>query len=158
MGGCADDDLFAVGYLAGEVQGGEVYASEWAAGEGKYVGHAGAGRGADEAGAAYLSCDVDHHLRWVGGGSVAGRLGRAWGLTGGGWLVGGGLVDGWLGWAGVGCWANYCGACGCGGWAGVGEGFGTGFEEGPGGPGQAEDEEYGQDGDVAWGEGPASVA
>lgn len=55
-------------------------------------------------------------------------------------------------------WLGYRGACGCGGWAGVGERFGAGSEEGPGGPGQAEGEYYGQDCDVAWGEGPAAVA
>lgn len=55
----ADNDLFAVGDLAGEVEGGEVDAAEWAAGKGEYVGHAGAGRRADEAGVADLACYVD---------------------------------------------------------------------------------------------------
>jgi hypothetical protein len=59
----ADDDLLAVGDLAGEVEGGEVDAGEWAAGEGEYVGDAGAGRSMDQAGAAYFAGDVyDHHV------------------------------------------------------------------------------------------------
>lgn len=98
LGGCADDDLFAVGYLAGEVEGGEVYASEWAACEGEDVGYAGACWGADQAGAAYLSCDMYDHWRLTGGGPGAGGLVGAWGLAGAWRLVGGGgLVGGWLG-------------------------------------------------------------
>jgi hypothetical protein len=58
-GWLADEDLFAVGDLAGEVEGGEVDAWERAAGEGEYVGDAGAGGRADQAGAAYLAGDVD---------------------------------------------------------------------------------------------------
>jgi hypothetical protein len=54
----ADDDLFAVGDLAGEVEGGEVYAGQGAASEGEYVGYAGAGGSTDEAGAAYLAGDI----------------------------------------------------------------------------------------------------
>jgi hypothetical protein len=58
-GGLADEDLFAVGDLAGEVEGGEVDAWERAAGEGEDIGHAGAGGRADQAGAAYFAGDVD---------------------------------------------------------------------------------------------------
>jgi hypothetical protein len=60
----ADDDLLAVGDLAGEVEGGEVDAWERAAGEGQYVGDAGAGWGTDQAGAADLAGYVYDHLAW----------------------------------------------------------------------------------------------
>ena len=60
--GLADDDLFAVGDLAGEVERGEVDAREWATGEREYVGDTRTGRRSDEAGAAYLAGDVhDNH-------------------------------------------------------------------------------------------------
>lgn len=63
MGWQAYVDLLAVGYRAGEVEGGEVHTAEGPAGEGEYVGYAGAGRGVDEAGAAYLSGYVHDQLR-----------------------------------------------------------------------------------------------
>jgi len=138
----ADDDLFAVGYLAGEVEGGQVYAAEGAAGEGQYVGYSGAGWGFDQAGAADLTGDMDYDRRLGGrlrGGLGCGRLG--WG----------GLLSGGVG-------LGYGAACRGGGRAGVGDGFGAGSEEGPGDPGQPEDEQDGQDRDVAWGEGPPRVA
>ncbi|GAA1118689.1 hypothetical protein GCM10009630_15560 [Kribbella jejuensis] len=76
----ADDDLFAVRYLAGEVEGGQVDAAECAAGQGEDVGYAGAERGADETGAPYLAGYVDDYellVRWGSG---------AW------WLVEAGLL------------------------------------------------------------------
>ena len=51
-GGDAHEDLFAVGYLAGKVERGQVYAGERTACRGQYVSHAGAGFGPDKAGAA----------------------------------------------------------------------------------------------------------
>jgi hypothetical protein len=57
----ADDDLFAVGYLAGEVEGGQVDATERAAGQGEYIGYPRADRGTDEARAAYLPRHVHDH-------------------------------------------------------------------------------------------------
>ena len=53
--GDAYEDLFAVGDWAREVEGGEVHTGEWAAGEGEYVGYAGAGGRFDEAGVADLA-------------------------------------------------------------------------------------------------------
>lgn len=58
--GLANDDLFAVGYLAGEVEGGQVYAAECSACLGEDVGNARAERGADQAGVADLAGYVDH--------------------------------------------------------------------------------------------------
>jgi hypothetical protein len=65
--GLADEDLFAVGDLAGEIEGGEVDAGECAAGEREYVGDTGTDRGADEAGAAHLAGDIDDHGRGLPG-------------------------------------------------------------------------------------------
>ena len=64
----ADDDLLAVGDLAGEVEGGEVDAREWAASKGQYVGDAGSGRSMDQARATYFAGDVyDHHACGLAG-------------------------------------------------------------------------------------------
>jgi hypothetical protein len=57
----ADEDLLAVGDLAGEVEGGEVDTRERTTGQGEYVGDAGSGGCADQSGAAYLAGDVDDH-------------------------------------------------------------------------------------------------
>jgi hypothetical protein len=68
-GGDADEDLFAIGDWAGEVEGGEVHAGERATGEREYVGDARAGGSSDEAWVADLAGDVyDHHA----GGRLAG--------------------------------------------------------------------------------------
>ena len=72
LGRDAYDYLFAVGQLASEVEGAEVYAAEGAAGEGEGIGYAGAGGGSDEAGAVNLACYVDDEGRrrsgrWFGG-------------------------------------------------------------------------------------------
>jgi hypothetical protein len=60
LGGQTDDDLFAVGYLAREIERCQIDAPEWAAGEGEYVGHARAGRSTDQPGATNLPGDVDY--------------------------------------------------------------------------------------------------
>lgn len=70
----ADDDLFAVGYLAGEVEGGQVDAAECATGQGEDIGDPRADRGADQAGATYFACDVHDDELLIGCGSGAGRL------------------------------------------------------------------------------------
>jgi hypothetical protein len=67
LGGKADEDLLAVGELAGEVERAEVYAAEWAAGERERVGDSGAGGRADEARAADLACDMNHQRGLAGG-------------------------------------------------------------------------------------------
>ena len=54
----ADEDLFAVGDLAGEIEGGQVYAAECAAGQSQNVGNTGAGWRFDQAGATDLAGDV----------------------------------------------------------------------------------------------------
>ncbi|MDX6248409.1 MAG: hypothetical protein QOF10_1769 [Kribbellaceae bacterium] len=72
--GDADQDLFAIGYLAGEVEVGQVDTGQGSAGQGKHVGDAGSGFGADQPGTADFSGYVDDdHLRRWGGCRCAGR-------------------------------------------------------------------------------------
>ncbi|GAA1626657.1 hypothetical protein GCM10009744_13200 [Kribbella alba] len=72
--GDADQDLFAIGYLAGEVQVGQVDTGESSAGQGKHVGDAGSGFGTDQPGTADFSGYVDDDdLRRWGGCRYAGR-------------------------------------------------------------------------------------